>query len=63
MKDYDFESETNDVEIDKAWKEKWRMQEKNPSRRREVRQEKKLERRRIHKKNRKNVKEFLRKQY
>lgn len=48
-----------EIELGRAWKDYWRNQEKDPTTRRETRQAKKLERRRIHKKNRRTAKENL----
>lgn len=49
----------DDGQINKTWKDYWKVRLRNPTTRREVRQEKAATRKRIHRTNRKKVKKWL----
>ena len=61
------ESEVDEILIDgespigPEWKEQWRAKEKDPSKKRETREDKRAARRQLHKRDRRQAKESLRK--
>ena len=47
--------------VGREWKEQWRAKEKDPSKKRETREDKRAARRQLHKRDRRQAKESLRK--